>query len=300
MNQPLVSIIITTYRALEYLQLCVESLLRQMPDNYQIIIYADGSPAETRAYLESLKQQNIKWRYELENVGITKALNRATEMADGKWLYFVNDDMVFAPKFAENLEKHLSAKRVLTGTVIEPELPNMGIAKCHICHDYGLNRDNFDLQDFDNTVLQLAEDRTEPGINYPFLIETSLLAEIGGFDERFAGPVHDPDLFYRIALAGAEMLRVRDSLCYHFSGRSLRFSDGGSQVSRQWIEQEMAGKIAFLDKWGERQHYRFGGVPHPVHTVPDQRWPLPVRVKLALLKGKYHRRAKQALERERA
>jgi hypothetical protein len=115
-------------------------------------------------------------------------------------------------------------------------------------------------------------------------------------DERFAGPLHDPDLFYRFALAGAEMVRVRDSLCYHFSGRSLRFAGDQPTVTRRWIEQETAGKLAFLEKWGERPRYHFGGVPLPGTRAPDTRRSWLQRLSVALTAARYRKKAARLLK----
>ncbi|HEX8552716.1 MAG TPA: glycosyltransferase [Abditibacteriaceae bacterium] len=291
----MISVLITTYNALDYLQLCVESLQRFSTCAPEIVIYADGSRSETHDYLKTLPPE-IKWRYEAENVGISRALNRVAEMASGDWLYFVNDDMAFAPGWDEALERHAIHNRVLTGTVVEPPQPNVGIASCHIARDFGLTVEDFNLDEWAREAEKLKESRVEPGINYPFLIEAELFRKIGGIDERFSGPVHDPDVFYRIALAGGEMLRARDSLCYHFSGRTLRFADGKERVSRRWIEDETAGKIAFLDKWGEKQRYSFGGVPHPPRHAPDGKWSPLTRLKLELLKRRYRARAARRLK----
>lgn len=295
----MISVLITTYNALDYLRICVESLQRFSSEEIQIVIYADGSGAATAEYLKGLPPE-VLWRHEAQNVGISKALNRIADMASGDWLYFVNDDMAFAPGWDSALLKHARASRVLTGTVVEPSQPNVGVASCHIERDFGLTAQDFDLDAWAREAEALKEDRCEPGINYPFLIEKSLFHRIGGIDERFSGPVHDPDLFYRIALAGAEMLRVRDSLCYHFSGRTLRFADGRARVSEQWITAETEGKIAFLQKWGEKQRYSFGGVPRPGHGSPDRKWPLWTQLKLSLLARRYRARAARKLSRNAA
>jgi len=295
----MISVLITTYNALDYLRICVESLRRFSREEIQIVVYADGSAPATLEYLQALPAE-VLWRHEADNVGISRALNRIADMATGDWMYFVNDDMAFASGWDSALLKHMTPNRVLTGTVVEPAQPNVGVASCHIERDFGLTAEAFNLEAWASEAEKLKEDRCEPGINYPFLIEAELFRRIGGIDERFSGPVHDPDLFYRIALAGAEMLRVRDSLCYHFSGRTLRFADGRARVSEQWIKGETEGKIAFLQKWGEKQRYSFGGVPYPGHGEPDRRWSLPKRVKLSLLARRYRRRAARQLARNAA
>lgn len=295
-----ISIIITTYKAFDYLKLCVESLLANNRCRNQIIIYADGSGNATHEYLQTLTSNpQVKFRYEAENVGITKALNRAAKMADNPYLYFVNDDMVFAPGFDEALLRHANPNRVLTGVMIEPERPNLRVGQLQIRRNFGLVAAEFDRVAFERDAPEMAESRLEPGISYPFMIGKELFERIGGIDERFSGPVHDPDLFYRIALTGAEMFRVCDSLCYHFSGRSLRFEDGKEVVSANWILAETEGKIAFLQKWSERPRYRFGSVPSPGVTHPDQRWSLGRRIYVAFHSWRYRSKARRRLEKLR-
>lgn len=298
MNEPpLISIIITTYNALDYLKLCVESLKIASTRKNQIVIYADGSSVATKEYLESLRGCDfIKTRYESENVGIERATNRAAGLADGKYLYFINDDMVFAPGFDDALLRHLQPGRVLTGTMIEPEKPGFKVGSVHLKRDFGMRHTDFDMQRFFSEAPALAEERTEPGIGSPWLMERELYFRIGAIDERFSGPVHDPDLFYRIALTGAEMLRVRSSLCYHFSGKSLRFDGEGFQVSERWLVGEMKGKIAFMQKWGEKPRMLPNGLPQPGHQAPDQKWPLFLRLKIALYAARIRWRTRRKLK----
>jgi len=295
-----ISIIITTYTALEYLTLCVDSLLANSRHRNQLVVYADGSGDDTREFLQTLAgNPQVKFRYEKENVGITKALNHAAKMADNPYLYFINDDMVFAPGFDEALLRHAAPNRVLTGVMIEPERANLRVGRLQIKRDFGLVAAEFDRAGFEHEAPRLGENRLEPGISYPFMIAKELFWRIGGIDERFAGPVHDPDLFYRVALSGAEMFRVCDSLCYHFSGRSLRFEDGKEVVSAHWIQTETDGKIAFLEKWGERPRYRFGAIPDPGVSQPDQRWSLGRRMYIGFHSWRYRRKARQRLEKLR-
>ena len=301
---PRLSVIITTFRSLDYLKLCLESIIEGGVTLPEMVVYADGSPPETHDYLQDLmirlrsrrRGVQLVFQGEMENVGITRATNRAARLASGDWLYFVNDDMVFAPGFDAALLKHAGPNRVLTGTVVEPERPNLGVAPVHLKRDFGLWAKDFDAARWAVEAPSLAEDRVEPGINYPFCVESELFWEIDGIDERFTGPMHDPDLFYRLQLAGAEMLRVRDSLCYHFSGRSLRFEGEKQTVSPRWIEQETAGKLAFLQKWGEKPNYRFGGVPRPGVTSPNARRRPMQHVEIALRTLLYKTKARKQMK----
>lgn len=291
-NQSGMSVVITTYKALDYLKLCVRSLLENSEQEHQLVIYADGSGVETLEYLQSLRDNpNIKYRYEEENVGITRATNRAAELADREYLYLINDDMVFAPGFDSALMRHVKPNRTLTSVLIEPEYPNLRVAPVHIKRNYGLRHGDFNWDEFQNTVGDFCEDRVEAGISFPLFIERKLWHEVGALDERFIGPCADPDLYYRLALMNVEMLRVRDSLCYHFSGRSVRFEGERINVSPQWIEQETQGKMAFLKKWGEKPNFSFGGIPHPGVTAPDLRPSFQKRLLRMFHEIRYRRKA---------
>lgn len=294
-----ISVLVTTHNALDYLKLCVDSLRRNARLPIQIVIYADGSSNATHEYLQTLNAENIKWRFENENVGIARATNRAAEIADGEYLYFVNDDMVFAPAFDEKLWKHVQPNRVLTGTMVEPRRAGVGISGVHIEREFGLNADDFDANRFDEEIVKLGEERLEDGINYPFLVARETFFAVGKIDERFPGPMHDPDLFVRFAAAELKMQRARDSLCYHFGGRSLRFeknrkNDVAERVSPRWIEMERDAKIAFIRKWGEHPRYRYGGVPTAM-TLLEKPNALQ-KLRLKIIEKTYRRKAQRLLK----
>ena len=42
--KPLISVVVPVYKAEQYLERCVEGLLRQTYENYEILLVDDGSP----------------------------------------------------------------------------------------------------------------------------------------------------------------------------------------------------------------------------------------------------------------
>ena len=302
---PRLSVVITTHKALDYLRLCVESVFANARQPVEIVIYADGSPDDTRLFLEALAARPevdqyrfwLRYRYERENVGITRATNRAAELATAPWLYFVNDDMVFAPEFDIALLREAAPGRVLTGTMVEPVRENMGVDRHHIKANFGLRAEEFDWRRWQTEAPSLAGPEVQPGLCYPFCVERELFFRVGAIDERFQGASHDPDLFYRFILAGAEAVRVRSSLCYHFSGRSLRFEGDRPVISPRWIEQEFQGRVMFLRKWGEDARLGPGGVPQPGTKVPDAGLTWAKRLAVELHCRRLRRRMERRLKR---
>ena len=128
----------------------------------------------------------------------------------------------------------------------------------------GTRWEEFDWAGFEVAARKLARPEAIPGVNYPFALSRTLWDEVGALDERFnPGPANDPDIFYRLHFAGAEMVRAEDCLAYHFSGKSSRMADEASRERREWREVTDRNEARFAEKWGEKYRYANGGLPDP-------------------------------------
>jgi hypothetical protein len=149
------------------------------------------------------------------------------------------------------------------------------MADCCYPLDLGADPGHLDLDRLEAFHETLPPGTLEPGVNYPFFIERSLFLAVGGADERFPGPYHDPDLFLRLKLRGADLKRTPSIAPYHFSGASLRFGEEGaggpprrSVQSLDWIRRENEARLLFIRKWGCKPKTRFGYIPRTAATVP--------------------------------
>ena len=88
------SVIVPVYRAEEYLQRCVDSLLAQQLSDYEIILVDDGSPDRSGELCDEYAGQHPdKVRcLHLVNGGQGRARNRGMEIARGEYLGFVDSD----------------------------------------------------------------------------------------------------------------------------------------------------------------------------------------------------------------
>jgi glycosyltransferase involved in cell wall biosynthesis len=76
MNQaPEISIITPVYNGLPYVKECIESVLAQDFQQWELLISDNGSSDGTRAYLSSLEDPRIRVFYQDENLGIMGNLN---------------------------------------------------------------------------------------------------------------------------------------------------------------------------------------------------------------------------------
>lgn len=88
------SIIIVTYNAKDYTNICLKKLLREsLPDLYELILLDNKS---TDGVIDIIKyyenQKNIKIIYSTENLGFAKGNNKAVQQATGEYVFLLNPD----------------------------------------------------------------------------------------------------------------------------------------------------------------------------------------------------------------
>lgn len=290
-NDILVSVVIPTYKAADHLRCCIRSLARSSGVlGFEVCIYGDGGGDDSERAITECRQILAEvgipavTLYNPQNLGNTPALNAAARLASGKWLLFVNDDMVFPSIWFDKLFPLLLPRRVLSLTCFEPPVFGHKPARCFIAANLGLDPEQFDFEKLDLEAARAQQQSLEEGVNYPFFVERDAFFALGGADERFLAAYHDPDMFLRFKLAGLELTRTKLSPLYHFSGVSIRFADASQlnvkkrSKSEKWIRLENAARILFVKKWGAKPRSRFGEVPktravrpyeHGEHSVAE-------------------------------
>ncbi len=99
------SIIVPVYNAEKFLRPCLDSLLAQSVEDYEIILVNDGSRDGSAAILEEYRKQNPdRIRViTVENGGQGRARNLALDVAQGEFLGFADSDDWVAPEMFEKL-----------------------------------------------------------------------------------------------------------------------------------------------------------------------------------------------------
>lgn len=105
-TSPTVSVIIPTYQRLETLPRAIDSVLSQSFNDFELIVVDDGSSDGTAEYLKQLQEKEPRLRViQQENHGVSAARNHAIEVANGKWLAFLDsDDEWLAKKLQMQME----------------------------------------------------------------------------------------------------------------------------------------------------------------------------------------------------
>ena len=90
---PLVSVIIPAYNAEEYISQALSSVLSQTLSDIEVIVVDDGSTDRTASIVEELTHRDGRIRLiRQENQCAGVARNKGMEVAEGKYLYFLDAD----------------------------------------------------------------------------------------------------------------------------------------------------------------------------------------------------------------
>ena len=118
---PVVSIIIPVYKVEKYLRGCLDCLLNQTFTDWQAICIDDGSPDKSPAILDEYAAKDDRFMVvHKQNAGVSWARNDGINLAQGKYIYFLDADDWIDAEYLENMvrvaENH-QADMVVSGFV---------------------------------------------------------------------------------------------------------------------------------------------------------------------------------------
>ena len=92
MKQPLISIIIPVYNGEKYLRPCIDSILHQTYQHWELLLIDDGSPDSSGAICDEYASDPRISVVHKENGGQASARNQGVAMAKGEYISFVDCD----------------------------------------------------------------------------------------------------------------------------------------------------------------------------------------------------------------
>lgn len=101
-----ISVIIPVYNSEKYLEKCLDSVLAQTYDNWEVIAMDDGSKDNSFSILEKYAQEDSRFYVETkENEGPGLTRNRALDKATGDFIVFIDSDDYIECNYFELLVK---------------------------------------------------------------------------------------------------------------------------------------------------------------------------------------------------
>ena len=107
---PDVSIILTVFNREKYIKRCINSIFNQTYENWKIIAIDDGSQDSSRKILADYasRYRNIEVYYQ-PNMKLALSRNRGIELAESKYLTFIDSDDEYALNHIEQRVKFIEA-----------------------------------------------------------------------------------------------------------------------------------------------------------------------------------------------
>lgn len=112
-NGVMLSVIIPVFNTEKYLKACLDSIVHQTYDNFEIIIINDGSTDSSLSIIEKYAQKYEKVYYFSQiNQGQGAARNLGIEKSNGKYIYFMDSDDILELNAFQELIKTLEGQNL--------------------------------------------------------------------------------------------------------------------------------------------------------------------------------------------
>ena len=223
-TSPLISVIIVSWNSAEHLPRCLESLLRQTFQRFEIILIDNGSVDRGTDGLEE-KYPKLDLRLErlAANVGFAASNNIGALRARGKWLALLNTDAFPEPDWLENLLQAAETNQEFSffaSRQVQANAPELLDGAGDAYHISGLGwRRYYNLPS--ETYGRQEEEVFSPcGAAALYLRDDFLQA--GGFDEDYFSYFEDVDLGFRLRLHGKKCLYVPQAVVQHVGSASTK------------------------------------------------------------------------------
>ena len=104
-----VSIVVPVYNTEKYLKRCIDSLLNQKFNDYEIIVINDCSPDNSEDIIKSYSDKKINYIKNDKNKGIGYNRNLGIKNAKGKYICFIDSDDYVSNDFLDKMYNYASS-----------------------------------------------------------------------------------------------------------------------------------------------------------------------------------------------
>lgn len=234
------SVIIVSYNSEDFIEKCLNSLLKNISDNCEVIVIDNNSTDQTVNKLKKFLPK-ITLIESNENLGFSKGNNLASKKAKGEYLFFLNPDTEMLEPVLNKLIDFSNSKEdigIVAPKLVMPngksqesvrKLPTLwGAIKEYI----------FNIKHTFSQYAPKEEYPTQVETVYgaAFLIKRDLFNQIGGFDEKYFLYYEDIDLCNKIQKLGKKIYYYPKAAIKHLVGATY------SEVDRFKLNYESLTK----------------------------------------------------------
>lgn len=232
MKQKKVSVIVPMYNVDKYIEECLDSLLQQSYNNYEIILINDGSTDKT---LEKCKKyENGKIRIiNQSNQGVSIARNNGLMESRGEYILFVDADDVCSKKYIEKLVEALEQEN------------NIDMAICNYTKiieilDNEKLADNNVIIPSKNLLNEMIQNELKEGYLWNKIFKRSIIENNNIKFENNISVWEDLYFVLEYLLKANKVIRIKDIL-YYYRTRE------GSAINRKESLKGLKHKLKILE-----------------------------------------------------
>jgi len=200
MNNKKISVIMSVFNGENTLEESIESILNQTYSNFEFLIVDDLSDDKTYQILENYKNKDSRIRVfkNKENIGLTKSLNILLKQSKGFYIARQDaDDISAEDRFYKQIDRLNKTNR-----------------QCVTTRAYIKKKNRKKIPGFSSYLpIKLISKYKNPFIHGTLLIESSLLKDLDGYDERFKY-AQDYKLFLDLIEKGIKIETIKEPLYF--------------------------------------------------------------------------------------
>lgn len=196
------SAIVVTYNRAYIVKHCIEKLLAQSADNYEVIVVDDGSSDSTQYIAKKIKDKRFRYFRNKDKKGQPYSRNKGIKNSKGDIIIFVDSDVLVDKNFIrDHIKLHKRRDRLIVQGMVR-----------HIrkIEDYGKANWKIDGLCLAGLITQNVS------------VKKKHLLEAGGFDESFGDTMGYMDVEIGRRLKNNHALKTvyayRSCLAWHFDG----------------------------------------------------------------------------------
>lgn len=212
MNSPLVSIIIVNWNAEKYIEKCIDSLLFQTYNNFEIIL-VDNDSSDNSVNIVKTKYPNVKIIQNNENLGFAEANNIGINFSSGELVALFNPDAVAEKNWLKILVTTLVNSNNIVGVAgkiyyLEEKFgKNTIFCTWSKIHPFSANPTNFHNDEPTSNVDYLS--------GAAVLLKREILEKIGLLDKNYFLYFEETDLCARILRTGNHLTYIPTAIAWH-------------------------------------------------------------------------------------
>jgi GT2 family glycosyltransferase len=248
-TMPEASICLITWNRLRMLRECLESLLSTAHgDNYEVIVWNNGSTDGTKEYLDQIAEAHPQVRAinHPENVGLN-AVALAVAQARGYYIVELDDDVVRFPD--DWLAKMLHAFK---------KVPQIGYLVANVIQDETTTGEKdipeaYQVVDYEGVVMEHG-----PAWGWCSMTSLEVLSRVGNFPRRRGrlNFTEDEDYVRRCLKAGYTPAILQEVVVFHASGAELNDKYGYLESCLQKYEEtsEVTRKLQVAREYVQKRN----------------------------------------------